>query len=580
MKKICLLFFSMLFLFLFGFLAGGRHPGSPQVEPSVLEKYVPNEVLGKLKKDTGQIVIQQAIDTVQGNIKTYLGNEITTGEWAATAEVSTQRSFLDDPALFQIKVPASIGTEQAIYLLSLNPNVEYAEPNYIIHALETIPNDQHFSKLWGLRNSGQSGGTADADIDASNAWDIHTGSTSIVVAVIDTGVDYNHPDLQTNIWNNPGETGGGKENNGVDDDGNGYVDDWRGWNFSATPGNNNPMDDNWYDPVQGTIEPYHGTHVAGIIGAKGNNSIGVAGVCWNIKLMPLKCFDYAGYGDSATAIRCIDYATSNGAHVSNNSYGYYTGDPLYNQSFEGAIERARASGRIFVASASNENNNNDITPVYPASCDLDNVISVLATDHNDSKSTYSNFGWYSVDVGAPGGSDPNQSSYNIYSTKQGNRYQYHAGTSMAAPYTAGLIALIKAHRLSLNWWQVKTILMKSVDPKSSLSGKCATQGRINAYNALTTATPNLPAAPSNLNTQAFGCDVKLTWTDNSSNESGFYVYRKTGNIFIEIGSTGPNVTTFWDYDLPSGTYYYYVRAYNGDGTSQRTLVKSIKLTGC
>jgi subtilisin family serine protease len=453
----------------------------------------------------------------------------------------------------------------------LNPNVEYAEKNYIMH-VTTIPNDPDFSKLWALRNTGQSGGTPDADIDAPEAWDIHKGSTSIVVAIIDTGIDYNHEDLAPNIWTNPGETGGGKETNNIDDDGNGYVDDWHGWNFTSTPGNNNPMDNNWAPD-----EPYHGTHVAGIVGAKGNNNKGVVGVCWNVKLMALKCFDYYGNGNSADAIRAIDYATSNGAHISNNSYSYYPGDPRYNQAFEGAIDRARASGKLFIAAASNENINNDATPCFPASCDIDNVISVLATDHNDNKASYSNYGWYSVDVGAPGGTDAGQNNYNIYSTKQGNRYQYHAGTSMASPMVAGLAALIKAHRPSLNWWQVKTIIMQSVDPKGSLSGKCNTGGRVNAYGALVKPTPNLPAAPTNLQAQVIGSDVRLTWTDNSGNENGFYIYRKTGNIFYQFDYTGPNETTYWDIDLPPGTYCYYVRAYNQDGTSQKTLQRCVKV---
>lgn len=453
----------------------------------------------------------------------------------------------------------------------MNPYVEYAEKNYIVRAAETIPNDTHFSKLWGLRNTGQSGGTVDADIDASNAWDIHKGSMGVVVAIIDTGVDYNHPDLQANIWTNPGETGGGKETNGIDDDGNGYVDDWRGWDFQAAyPGDNDPMDGNGLDGA------YHGTHVAGTVGAKGNNGQGVVGVCWNVKLMALRFLDWTGEGTTANAIRAIDYATYNGAHLSNNSYGGYGGE-----SYEGAIERARSNGKLFIAAAGNASINTDYTSHYPSCCDIDNVISVLATDHNDNLAPYSNFGPYSVDVGAPGGTeDTTQGNYNIYSTKKDNAYQYHAGTSMASPHVAGLVALIKAHRPSLNWWQVKTILMKSVDPKSSLSGKCATQGRINAYSALTTATPNLPAAPSNLNAQAFGCDIRLTWTDNANNESGFYVYRKNGNIYVQIGATGPNETTYWDLELPSGTWSYYVRAYNSDGTSQKTLVKSIKLIGC
>ncbi len=379
------------------------------------------------------------------------------------------------------------------------------------------------------------------------------------MAVIDSGIDYNHEDLQMNIWTNPGETGGGKETNGLDDDGNGYIDDWHGWNF--IDGNNNPIDT--YSPV------YHGTHVAGTIGAKGNNTDGVVGVCWTVKLMALKALTTSQF------INAIDYSTYNGAHLSNNSWSVADSSSLL-----AAINRARTNGKLFIAAAGNTQGggtNNDVYPIYPASYDLDNIISVLATDHNDDKAGYSNYGPYSVDVGAPGGTDGTQNNYNIYSTKRFDDYQYLSGTSMATPHVAGLTALIKAHRPSLDWWQVKTIIMNSVNPKDSLSGKCSTQGRINAYNALTTATPNLPAAPSDLRAVAYGDDVQLTWEDNSNNESGFNIYLKNAKIFVLWAQTGPNVTSWWDYDLLGGYYTYYVRAYNQDGNSQRTLYATAKV---
>jgi subtilisin family serine protease len=358
------------------------------------------------------------------------------------------------------------------------------------------------------------------------------------VAVIDSGIDYNHEDLQANIWTNPGETGGGKETNGIDDDANGYIDDWRGWNFVYN--SNNPMDD--YSPN------YHGTHVAGTIGAKGNNSKGVVGVCWNVKLMALKWLDWIGDGTTANAIRAIDYSTANGARLSNNSWHVPNSSSLLS-----AIERAQTSGKLFISSAGNWNKN------------------------NDNKSSFSHYGRYTVDVGAPGGTDDSQNSYNIYSTKSGNAYLYLHGTSMAAPHVAGQAALIWAHRPALNWWKVKTIIMKSVDYKSSLSGKCASGGRINAYSALITPTPNLPSAPTNLKALVYGSDVKLTWKDNSANESGFEIYLKNGYVFVLYDWTGPNVTTYWDYDLSPGYYTYYVRAYNQDGNSTKTLYVTAKI---
>jgi len=560
MKKSFFIGFSISFFSLFVLFSGGRHSVATQQEFLSQEEYVPNELLVKFKKDIERTLVQQAIESVQGKIITYLGWEISSVD--LDPGNSTLRSFLAEPDLFQIKVPEYLGAERATYLLSFNPSVEYAEKNFIGHADAVIPNDPHFSKLWGLRNTGQTGGTSDADIDAPEAWAIHTGSSSIVVAVIDSGIDYNHEDLQANIWTNPGETGGGKETNGIDDDGNGYIDDWRGWNFVNN--SNNPMDD--YSPS------YHGTHLAGTIGAKGNNNKGVVGVCWNVKLMALKWLNFEGKGDTANAIRAIDYSTANGARLSNNSWHVSDSASLLS-----AIDRARKSGKLFISSAGNDNKNNDNYGHYPSNYDLDNIIAVLASNHNDNRSPFSNYGWYTVDMGAPGGTDNNQNSYNIYSTMQGNRYQYLSGTSMAAPHVAGQAALIWAHRPSLNWWKVKTIMMKSIDPRSSLQGKCASGGRINAYNALTTPTPNLPAAPSNLKATAYGSDVKLTWNDNSSNESGFYIYIKNGRIFVLYDWTGPNVTTYWDYDLFPGYFTYYVRAYNQDGNSTRTLYATVKV---
>jgi subtilisin family serine protease len=418
-----------------------------------------------------------------------------------------------------------------------------------------------------MHNTGQTGGTVDADLDALEAWNIHTGSPSIVVAIIDTGIDYNHDDLSANIWTNEDEI----PDNGIDDDANGYTDDYRGWNFTvpeSEPLAKDPMDDSG--------DVYHGTHVAGTIGAKGNNNIGGVGVCWEVKLMALKAGNSAGEFTTAAIIDAIDYATRNGARLFNNSYA----GPENSQSVLMAIDRARASGKLFIAAADNHNSNNDLYPRYPASYDLDNIISVLATDHNDLKASYSNFGPYSVDVGAPGGTDPSQAIYNIYSTKKNNAYQFLAGTSMASPHVAGEAALIWAHRPSLNWWQVKNILMKSVDPKGSLWGKVGTEGRVNAYNALTRPTPNLPAAPSNLGAAGYGCDIKLTWNDNSNNEDGFEIYRKSGYVFTLIDWTGPNVREYWDRDLLPGTYYYYIRAYNQYGNSQKTLQQGAKAFQC
>jgi len=295
--------------------------------------------------------------------------------------------------------------------------------------------------------------------------------------------------------------------------------------------------------------------------------------------MALKWINSNGEGNTANAIRAIDYSTANGAHLSNNSWHVADSSSLH-----AAINRAQTNGKLFFASAGNDDNrNNDYYPHYPSNYDLENIVAVLATNHNDNKPYYSNFGLYSVDLGAPGGTDNTQNTYNIYSTCTGNSYRYLAGTSMAAPHVAGVAALVWGHRPNLNCWQVKTIIMNSVDPKDSLTGKCSTQGRLNAYNALTTPTPDLPAAPSNLS--AYGWDyceeVHLTWQDNSDNEDGFKIYRKVGNIFMQLDSVGPNVTTWTDRGLWCGQLWcYYVRAYNQDGNSPKSYVACAKTKPC
>jgi len=404
-------------------LSASRYKGTTQEADLFAEEYVPNEVLVRFKEDTGKHIVQFGVDSVQGKILTYLGNEIALVDW--NPDVSSVRSFLSDPYLLHIRVPEYIGTEQAVSLLLMNPNVEYAEKNMVLH-LFVNPNDPHFSKLWGMNNTGQTGGTVDADIDAPEAWNIFTGSPNVVVAVIDTGVNYNHEDLKANIWTNSGECGNGKETDGVDNDGNGYRDDWRGWNFAYN--NNNPMDDN-----------SHGTHVAGTIGAAGNNGKGVAGISWTVKLMAIKIFDEGAYGSVSNAIHAVDYATENGACISSNSYGWAYNDPdlvANKTAYYNAINRAKNKGKLFIAAAGNYQGNtqwydNDKKAVYPSCYDLDNIVSVLSTDHNDILSSFSHYGKTTVDIGAPGGTNDG-SNKDIYSTVLGNNYAFYAGTSMAS----------------------------------------------------------------------------------------------------------------------------------------------------
>lgn len=333
--------------------------------------------------------------------------------------------------------------------------IERIEFNYEV-SINALPNDPDFSLLWGLENTGQTGGVSDADIDATEAWDLVTGSDAVVVAVIDSGVDYTHPDLAANIWINAGEV----PDNGIDDDGNGLVDDVRGYDFSA--GDNDPMD-----------EHSHGTHVAGTIAAVGNNATGIVGVNWTARIMPVRFLGPTGSGSISDAIEAVLYATQMGARVMNNSWG----GGGYSEALFDAISAANEAGAVFVASAGNDNWNNDVYPAYPTSYEVPNVISVAALDASDGKASFSNWGVTSVDLAAPGVA--------IYSTLPGGVYGNKSGTSMAAPHVSGVAALLLAQDPDRTVSDIKRHLLAGVDPVPSMAGKVASEGRLNAYGALT-----------------------------------------------------------------------------------------------
>jgi len=344
------------------------------------------------------------------------------------------------------------------------PSVKFAEPDYLVHT-STTPDDSNFSNLWGMHNTGQTGGSSDADIDAPEAWNLQTGSGDVIVAVIDTGVDYDHVDLATNMWKNPGETGvdsngNNKETNGIDDDGNGYTDDIYGYDFIN---NDADPDDN---------DHYHGTHCAGTIGGVGNNGQGVAGVAWNVKMMAIKFLGPSG-GYTSDAILSVEYATDMGAHLSSNSWG----GGGFSQALKDAIDDAGANGALFVAAAGNSGRDTDSSSHYPSSYTSGNVISVAATDHNDGLASFSNYGATSVDLGAPGVS--------IYSTAPEDSYRSLSGTSMATPHVSGVIALLLSEFPSESLGEIKNRLLSSGDSISSLSGNTITGKRLNAYKALT-----------------------------------------------------------------------------------------------
>jgi subtilisin family serine protease len=359
-----------------------------------------------------------------------------------------------------ITLKPGITVLQAVLLLEALPNVNYACPNYIRQAYLT-PSDPSYGSQWGWPK-----------IDAEAAWDITTGDAGITVGVIDTGVDLDHPDLAANIWVNQAEAAGTP---GVDDDGNGYVDDINGWNgISNSP---NPQDDN-----------DHGSHCSGTIGAVANNGAGGVGANWNVSIMGLKFLSAIGSGFDADAIDCIDYAIatnnagSSNVRVLSNSWGG-TGD---SPALVAAIERAKAAGIVFAAAAGNDSSNIDSSKCTysPGGLNVSNIVTVAATTQTDGMASFSNYGSTLCDVGAPGVS--------IYSTVNGGGYANFQGTSMACPHVAGVLALTAAASPTLTMDQLIDQVLRNVDPVSSMDGNTSTGGRLNAYKAVANvdATPN------------------------------------------------------------------------------------------
>jgi subtilisin family serine protease len=375
------------------------------------------------------------------------GSDATAVIASTQTDTSLGEQLLDN--IYVVHLGGTTTVADALTAYQANPFVVYAEPDYIWHA-DLIPNDTLFGQEWGMNNTGQNGGTPDADIDAPEAWDVTTDAPGVVVAVIDTGIKWDHPDLAANIWTNVNEI----PNNGIDDDGNGYIDDTRGWDFVNN--DNNPTDDHG-----------HGTHCAGTIGAVGNNGQGVAGVVWNVQLMPLKFLDASGSGTTSSAIKAVTYANRNGAKISSNSWG----GGGFSQALYDAIKTGRDTyDTIFVAAAGNAANNNDANPSYPASYDLDNIVSVAATDRNDLLAGFSNYGATSVDLAAPGVS--------IVSTWNNNGYNTISGTSMATPHVSGAVAMIRGAFPGDSYKTVINRLLANVDVLPNLSGKVATSGRL------------------------------------------------------------------------------------------------------
>ena len=438
-----------------------------------------------------------------------------------------------------------------IAALNARSDVIYAEPNYIWRATAT-PNDPRFPEQYSKQR-----------ISAPQAWDITQGDQSVVVGVIDTGVDINHQDLKDNIWTNPNEV----PNDNLDNDGNGFVDDANGWDFA-----NN--DKTVYD----SFNDGHGTHVAGTIGARGNNAIGVVGVNWRVSIMSLKVLGENGSGSSSNFIRSYNYAKmmkERGVNlrVLNNSYG----GPGKSQAALDAIGQLNQAGILFVAAAGNSATDNFNIPEYPSGYNVPNILAVASTNSFDDISNFSNFGARVVSMGAPGSS--------ILSTVPNNSYARFNGTSMATPHVAGGAALVLAANPNITLRQLRGVLAFSGDVLPSLQDKTTTGRRLNVHAAILSANENDVVAPSvpgsfSVSSQQ-GRSISLTWfapgDDNTSGTAADYDVFFTSTqpnaspillptqIIPSPAGTAPNVTVNVPYRNFSGTIT--LRTYDNAGNS-------------
>ncbi|MFQ5630670.1 MAG: S8 family peptidase [bacterium] len=491
----------------------------------------------------GQVLIKFRAGIAQAQMQSTFSN----------AGIAQMESF---PAIgvYLCNITNQQSVETAIQACQSDANIEYAEPNYIYTKFEpplrATPNDPRFDELYAMQNSN------DADIDAVEAWDTQKGSRDVLLGIIDTGVDYNHEDLNANMWRNPGESGGGKENNGVDDDGNGFVDDVFGWDFQQD--DNDPMDDNG-----------HGTHVAGTIGAVGDNSTGVVGVNWEVSIMALKFLDANGSGELADAIPAIMYAADMGALLTSNSWG----GGGFSQAMKDAIEYARDRNAIFVAAAGNSGLDNDRFSNYPSNYDVDNIVAVAANDRNDNLASFSNTGKKTVDLSAPG--------VDIVSCQPGNSYQSLSGTSMATPHVSGVLGLVFTQYSGINYRDAMIRLLGSVDIKSQFNNTTSTGGRLNANNIFTN-DPKIAFVTrmdnTNDTTGTYGIDASAIDDGAITNVSLNY-NTGSGSQTVAMASTGGNQYSASIPAQPLGTSVsYFVAATDDQGNTSQTATFGFNVT--
>lgn len=421
----------------------------------------------------------------------------------------------------------SQNTDALVAALSHNPRVDYVEPNYVVYAFAT-PNDPRYGELWGLKNTGQViqgfAGTAGADIKAEGAWDVTTGTRTVVVGVVDTGIDYNHTDLAANVWSNPGGIGGCAAGT---------------HGFNAITKSCDPNDDN-----------NHGTHVSGTIGAVGNNAVGVVGVNWATSIMGLKFLNAAGSGTTADAISAIDFGVKAkiagvNVRVLSNSWG----GGGFSQALLDEINKAGANDILFVAAAGNDASDNDRTPHYPSSYNSDYIVAVAATDNNDQLASFSNWGATSVDLGAPG--------VDILSCQPGNLYQYLSGTSMATPHVSGAAALILA-KSNLAVLSLKSQILNNVDPIPSLSGLVLTGGRLNVCKAIGSTTcggapPDTTPPTTSITSPANGATVSGTTTVTASASDNVGVTKVEFYLDNVLQATDTTSPYSWNWNTTAST---------------------------
>jgi len=528
-----------------------------QIEDIQNQEFVPGEFIVKFTKNT-EI----------SNPSTDINNEKYQVNYIEKLFRNSENTILDN--IYRLRVTEEVDILSIVKDYASLPDVVYAEPNYILRPFiiprntqQSVPrfindmsssvntNDPDFSKQWALDNTGQVGGIPDSDIDALEVWNIEKGDPDVVIAIVDTGIDYNHPDLADNIWINEDEI----PDNGIDDDGNGFVDDVRGWDFAYD--DNDPLDDHG-----------HGTHCAGIAAARSNNSIGIAGVCWNCKIMSVKTHYNFGFGYISDIAMGIIYAVDNSADVISMSFGSNKAPNL----LKDVVDYAYSKDIVLVAAAGNNGVSDEF---YPAA--FNNVIAVAGTDNNDERmntwdfiiKTVSNYGPW-VDVAAPGEEIySTMPTYHVFLNIWGwkKNYDYLSGTSMATPHVAGLAALLLSKYPSLSLRKVKSLICENVD--RYYSKYYLGTGRINAFKALNEniLPPEVPETPTGLTHGKKG--EKYTYTTKTTDPQGdqvYYMWDWGDEVSIWIGPFDSGETISEDHIwIKKGNYYIKVKAKNIGG---------------